>query len=279
MTFSQLRSQSDDSTFDRRWGDAKGCSLSLRKIEQQGFEDIKRKARVGWERDDVQRAKSATTYRGQHCAKTLDEPTKLRRRPCSPTRLNNPHPPEVFLVTRLHSIPGYVANARLDAASDPRDKDNKYPWPGTVSWTLRKTQTNRDKEVFQSFGDSYLAQAVAAGKKLTSESGSMNKKTDEKDPPSKSNIIQALSKYNPDSVVSRNRWLRKAGKEETMAVEKLIKKLSMNHRAAPTCCPHFHVTSFDSLGVKPLKPKVYDYQINPEWVTQPWHTQYRQGRD
>ncbi|MGH0188095.1 UNVERIFIED_CONTAM: hypothetical protein FKN15_027898 [Acipenser sinensis] len=105
----------------------------------------------------------------------------------------------------------------------------------------------------------------------------MDKKTDDKDPPS--NINQALSKHNLDCVMSRNRWLRKAGKEETTAVEELIKTLSMNRRAVPTCCPHFHVTSFDSLGVKHLKPKIYDYQISPEWVTQPWHTQYRQGRD
>ncbi|KAK1174899.1 hypothetical protein AOXY_G2501 [Acipenser oxyrinchus oxyrinchus] len=198
-------------------------------MEQRDLEDIKRQARVGWERDHVQKEKSATTYKGLHCAKELDEQTNLRRRSCSPTRFNNPHPPDVFLVTRLHSIPGYMANVRLDAASAPR--------------------------------------------------GSMDKKTDDKDPPSNSNINQALSKHNPGCVKSRNRWLRKAGKEETTAVEQLIKTLSMNRRAPPTCCPHFHVTSFDSLGVKPLKPKIYDYQISPEWVTQPWHTQYRQGRD
>lgn len=37
----------------------------------------------------------------------LDEPTSHRTRPSSPTRLNNPHPPLVFLANRLHSIPGY----------------------------------------------------------------------------------------------------------------------------------------------------------------------------
>ncbi|KAI0214713.1 hypothetical protein LSAT2_000158 [Lamellibrachia satsuma] len=37
----------------------------------------------------------------------LDEPTSHRIRPSSPTRLNRPHPPLVFLANRLHSVPGY----------------------------------------------------------------------------------------------------------------------------------------------------------------------------
>ncbi|GCB80259.1 hypothetical protein scyTo_0018912, partial [Scyliorhinus torazame] len=87
----------------------------------------------------------------------------------------------------------------------------------------------------------------------------------------------ALSRYvKPQYVTPISHWLLKAGREESMAVERLLRTLSSNPGYVQIKGPCFQLTKSACAGTP--KPYVYDYQIHPEWVTQPWHIQYRQSK-
>ncbi|XP_066574531.1 uncharacterized protein LOC136764400 [Amia ocellicauda] len=267
-------------TFRKRWVDTEDWRVPQRPLDLQRFEGIRRAARSAWEDDARKWGESATTYRGQHCTKTLDEPTQRRVRPSSPTRRMRPHPPEVFLVTKLHSVSGYFNSA----AENPRGRSNKYAGPSTSCRKPRNSQRAINKEVLETvFANSQLAQAAKAWMELAPDIDrravqdfaesllKLHGRSLQGGPPEKSYISQALSKHiKPDCIVPMNQWLRRAGNKETMALESLLKTLS----TALLGAQHAGLYSHDSLGGKPWKQRIAEYQIHPEWVTQPWHTEY-----
>lgn len=70
-------------------------------LDQRTLDNIRNKARNAWLQPDY----SPTTYNHFHNELRLDEPTQSR--PSSPTRRHKPHPKPVFLINRLHYVPGY----------------------------------------------------------------------------------------------------------------------------------------------------------------------------
>nr|XP_039252768.1 uncharacterized protein LOC120330021 [Styela clava] len=93
----------------------------LRPLDPKECKKIRDTARKDW-RDEIERSDhSVTTYSGLHAEKLLDQPTRQLVRPSSPTRLNKPHPPGVFLVTRLKNIQGCF---KPEAAATPRYGEN-----------------------------------------------------------------------------------------------------------------------------------------------------------
>ncbi|WAQ99970.1 hypothetical protein MAR_024343 [Mya arenaria] len=70
-------------------------------LEKRDLESIRQNARNMWLAPNYE----PTTYNSVHHHLTLDEPTASR--PSSPSRRHKPHPKPVFLINRLHYVPGY----------------------------------------------------------------------------------------------------------------------------------------------------------------------------
>eukprot|EP00062_Callorhinchus_milii_P013899 gi/632962600/ref/XP_007897408.1/ PREDICTED: uncharacterized protein LOC103182270 [Callorhinchus milii] len=269
--------------------------MPFRPLDPEEFDRIRHRARTAWIGEHRRRLKSATTYSAEYRGKCLDETTHHRVRPNSPTRLNRPHPSKIFLVTHLHSIPGYYNAPKPPTTSVGRGKHEEMfchvdGWYKSDArpWTTMNRTIGTTKAALQSlFGDSTTAQAAEAWMKLASEKdrravkgmieGAMAtpRSLMGKETPRESYISQALSRsVKPEYVTSVNHWLIKAGEEEIVAVERLLKTLSTDPRIVYG--PRLRMSSSDPIWELNLKPRAHDYQIHPEWVTQPWHTQYRQ---
>ncbi|XP_078268536.1 uncharacterized protein LOC144600610 isoform X2 [Rhinoraja longicauda] len=206
-------------------------------LDAEEFEKIKHKASAVWREEHENGLKSVTTYSAEYKKKQLDEPTQNLVRPHSPTRLNKPHPSELFLVTRLHKIPRHYNTAKSTSILPSRDRQ----------------AVNRMMDC-----------AISASVDITRNNT-----------PRQSYISQALSRFvKCQYITSINHWLQKAKNEETLAVERLVRTLSrINPRNVQG--PRFQLANCACLCEMTSKPYIYDYQIHPEWVTQPWHTQYR----
>ncbi|XP_065453851.1 uncharacterized protein C4orf51 homolog [Chrysemys picta bellii] len=98
--------------------------LPFSPLSPQAFEEIQRHAGEAWRREAQREANCATTYSAGYGKKELAEPA--RTKPSSPTRINRPHPPEVFMVNQLHYIPGYYNSDKQTAAAD-KGKCHEYP--------------------------------------------------------------------------------------------------------------------------------------------------------
>ncbi|XP_015200171.2 uncharacterized protein [Lepisosteus oculatus] len=284
MTSSAPRSSYGKEVFKKRWFDTEDWELLQRPLDPYEFERIRRVARSSWEADTRKRLESFTTYRGQHCTKTLDEPTQCRVRPSSPTRMEKPHPSEVFLVTKLHTVSGYFNSVDHHAVGNARGGSNSYTEPSTSFRSPLKKQRDGNGEVLEMvFCSSQLAQAARAWMNLAPEAESKavqdlavsmfqeRGSSLKEGSPAHSYISQAMSKHiRPECIVPMNQWLRRAGKEETAAVASLLKTLSTDPQRAQRRGPGQR----EALG-----HRASDFQIHPEWVTQPWHSQYRHSQE
>ncbi|XP_072352222.1 uncharacterized protein [Scyliorhinus torazame] len=269
--------------------------MPFRPLDPEEFEKIKQRARTAWTAEHENQLRSVTTYSAEHRKKQLDEPTQSRVRPNSPTRLHRPHPPEIFLMTRLHRIPGHDSTSKNTTNPPLRDKLEKNPrrspgWYKPNALSQSTMNTDRIRELLQAvLNDSNVARAAEAWMKLTGEKDRQAVKSmidciistsvdiTKKDVERQSYINQALSRYvKPQYVTPISHWLLKAGREESMAVERLLRTLSSNPGYVQIKGPCFQLTKSACAGTP--KPYVYDYQIHPEWVTQPWHIQYRQSK-
>lgn len=88
-----------------------------------GGEELKRlenRAKEIWSNDHSLDKTLVTSYAGHYSKKVLDERTESR--PTSPTRRNNPHPPQIFMTTRLHYVNGFH-NADTSIAREPYKMD------------------------------------------------------------------------------------------------------------------------------------------------------------
>ncbi|XP_067824666.1 uncharacterized protein [Heptranchias perlo] len=149
--------------------------MPFRPLDPEEFDKIRQKASTAWTGEHENRLRSVTTYTAEHRKKQLDEPTQNRVRPNSPTRLHRPHPPEIFLVTRLHRIPGHYNTPKNPTASPMRDKREEI-LRQTPGWsktnTLSQTTMNitGTRESLQAvLNDSNTAWAAEAWMKLTCE--------------------------------------------------------------------------------------------------------------
>ncbi|KAJ1216636.1 hypothetical protein NDU88_004237 [Pleurodeles waltl] len=231
--------------------------------DRKGLEEITRRARSAWGYEERRRAKSSTVYGGEFGQKLLDEPSRTRVRPSSPTRRNKPHPPEVFLVTRLRSLPGYFNCAT--------DRGHEMPSVGKNTQMSNRKQSQHVKIPQHIFTDSNIHLATQAWMKIASErdckaiecminSAAEKEQKNKTEMGRKSYIHQALTQaVRPEAVASAHRWLKKADAEETAAVERLLKTLSSGPPKRP---PPIKTTA----TYQPGKIKhAMSYQIHPEW--------------
>ncbi|XP_078089955.1 uncharacterized protein LOC144507083 [Mustelus asterias] len=128
--------------------------IPFRSLDPEEFEKIRQKASIAWTVEHENQLRSVTTYSAEHRKKQLDEPTQIRVRTKSPTRLHRPHPPEIFLVTRLHKIPGHYSTSKNTTNSPQRDERDKIPsqspgWYKANALSQSTMNTARTREVFQ----------------------------------------------------------------------------------------------------------------------------------
>ncbi|XP_067876811.1 uncharacterized protein [Heterodontus francisci] len=149
--------------------------MPFRPLDPEEFDKIKQNASTAWTAEHINRLRSFTTYSAEHRKKQLDEPTQSRVRLHSPNRLHRPHPPEIFLVTRLHRIPGHDNALKNTIASPMRDKWEKIlrrrpGWNKPNILSQSTLNTDRTRESLQAmFNDSNAAWATEAWMKLTTE--------------------------------------------------------------------------------------------------------------
>ncbi|XP_073197387.1 uncharacterized protein C4orf51 homolog [Lepidochelys kempii] len=194
--------------------------LPFSPLSPQAFKEIQRHAGEAWRQEAQREANCATTYSAGYGKKELADPTRWSTKPSSPTRINRPHPPEVFMVNQLHYIPGYY-NSDKQTASD--DKGKCYEYPGYRDDSKYLGQ----RVVYQNMycGASKPHQAAQNRIKNASENGGRTIKNMKnfavesqkmQTTPHKATFQQSNK---PEFVVSMNHWLKKAGKEETAEVE------------------------------------------------------------
>ncbi|XP_039396921.1 uncharacterized protein C4orf51 homolog [Mauremys reevesii] len=195
-------------------------ALPFSPLSPQAFEEIQRHAGEAWRREAQREANCATTYSAGYGKKELAESARCRTKPSSPTRINRPHPPEVFMVNKLHYIPGHYNSDKQTAADD---KGKCYEHPGY----REDSKYVRQRVVYQNMysGASKSHQAAQNWIKHASENEGRNiEKT--KNFAAESQKMQTIphkatsqQSNKPEFVVSMNHWLKKAGKEETAEVE------------------------------------------------------------
>lgn len=264
----------------------------FRPLEPTEHERIKTSARSGWMAEIQRNDKSVTTYKGLHARKDLDEPTSTRVRPSSPERMNKPHPPTVFLVTRLRKVKGC-----FDGSPKKDDGHRESPMPALRNVKLnnandvraqRRPSTSisvrdhKEREKIREVMGPRCAQATEAWMKLSSKRDAKRIKDaiDEMSHPEEVKTDRPLLQRrfaedkHQNKVYASNRWLKRAGREENDAVSRLIEALKMAKKMpVPNEGPHFHITDYSSLFTAAAKKHHHDFQIHPEWH-QPWHKQY-----
>ncbi|XP_072426986.1 uncharacterized protein [Chiloscyllium punctatum] len=203
----------------------------------------------------------------------------------------------IFLVTHLHAIPGHNNSSKNTSNLPLRDKWKKSPSQtfGCYKPKMPSQSTMNSDEIRKSlqaiFNDSNAAWAAESWMKLASEKDrqavkkmidyicSFSGKIAWKDTTGQSYISQALFRYiKPQFATSMIHWLQKAGREESTAMERLLRSLPSDLGYEQVQGPYFRLAKSARLWEMAPKPHSYDYQIHPEWVTQPWHTQYRQSQ-
>ncbi|XP_056418835.1 uncharacterized protein LOC130359485 isoform X2 [Hyla sarda] len=154
---------------------------------KEKYDEIREEAKLKHIHEARTKEKSATVYAGEYRGKELDKTCQSSMRPSSPTRMNKPHPPDVFLVTTLHNIPGHY-NCKNKISSGKKD----------YAAVVKMIKFVSDKQV--------MKKDICA-KNNTS--------------------YQVLKQYlKPEYIPSAQCWLQNAPPEETIAVERLLRTLS-----------------------------------------------------
>ncbi|XP_030048095.1 uncharacterized protein LOC115462226 [Microcaecilia unicolor] len=213
-----------------------------------------------------------TTYSSEFGRKVLDEPTKLRVRPDSPGRMNNPHAPPIFGVQKPRHILDYCSLKKRLATADRGESRQSLCYPPHCFRDFKKLQ-----ELQNVLPDMNSFLAARAWLTLASEkdrkavesmiAGVPEKETREKkENGRKSYIHQALAEtFHPTIVASTHQWLRKAGRTETDAIERLLK----------TLCSGIYRPQWDDQVVLRSLPPVQppEYEIDPLWRSEKhWQT-------
>ncbi|XP_043918165.1 uncharacterized protein LOC122794087 isoform X2 [Protopterus annectens] len=191
----------------------------------------------------------------------------------------------VFLVNRLHNIPGYYNSPGKNDLHETEEKHEclkMHERPGKPGYL----NADRNQEILQRlFTDPSSAQAAEAWMRLASSSDRRAvedmiqtavcaPKTRSKGPAeNRTYVAEGVAQcVKTDYVAGVTDWINKATKEETVAVEKLFRTLSTN----PNKPLHSSVTG-SSAQQRGLKYCAMDFQIHPEWISKPWHIHYRRS--
>ncbi|GCC32969.1 hypothetical protein chiPu_0011433 [Chiloscyllium punctatum] len=191
----------------------------------------------------------------------------------------------IFLVTHLHAIPGHNNSSKNTSNLPLRDKWKKSPSQtfGCYKPKMPSQSTMNSDEIRKSlqaiFNDSNAAWAAESWMKLASEKDrqavkkmidyicSFSGKIAWKDTTGQSYISQALFRYiKPQFATSMIHWLQKAGREESTAMERLLRSLPSDLGYEQVQGPYFRLAKSARLWEMAPKPHSYDYQIHPEWV-------------
>ncbi|XP_053108210.1 uncharacterized protein C4orf51 homolog isoform X2 [Hemicordylus capensis] len=124
---------------------APGSPLPFSPLSPEAFEEIKHHSGKAWKEHSVSNKDCSTTYSGAYGNKELDAVTRCRVAPSSPTRMHRPHPPEVFLVNRLHHLPGHYGNAKQRKATDGFRPHPAFPSDLKAPGDLGKLQIHQSK--------------------------------------------------------------------------------------------------------------------------------------
>ncbi|XP_072899047.1 uncharacterized protein [Hemitrygon akajei] len=209
--------------------------MPFRSLDHEEFEKIKQKASTMWREEHENRLRNITTYSAEYRKKQLDEPTQNLVRLHSPTRLHKPHPPEIFLVTRLHKIPRHHNNSESTITLSSQDKweevlrqspgwckSNRLPQAPLKTSRSRETLHNNSNAVRVAEAWAKLANEkdLQAVKKkidcITSASADMTRK----DAPRQRYISQVLPRFvKPQCIPSLNHQLQKATKQEHQVLQ------------------------------------------------------------
>ncbi|XP_069782442.1 uncharacterized protein [Narcine bancroftii] len=206
--------------------------MPFRPLDPEELEKIKQKACTVWTEDHENQLKSVTTYSAEYRKKQLDEPTQNLVRPHSPTRLNRPHPPEIFLVTQLDKIPRPYHASESIPILPSRDKWEEVLRQSPGCYKSNRPQgesvnINRTRESLQTLLNNSKAVMIAETRmKLANEKDRQTVKRmmdcaisasvdiTRKDAPRQSYIDQTLSKFvKPQCITSIKHWLQKAKQE------------------------------------------------------------------
>ncbi|XP_072261987.1 uncharacterized protein [Pyxicephalus adspersus] len=223
---------------------------------QTEYEEIRHRARLQQTQQAMRRARSATVYDGEFRSKDLDGNSMPVMRPSSPTRINKPHPPEIFLVTTLHNLPGYYyctkekGKIHTDTATVHKDQRRRLHDDNNLVHIFRDTDSNTAAEAWLKLASDKDCDAVKKMIKFVSSKKEANMNIEKR-----RNNQRLLEKVKPEFISSAQQWLLKAGPQETTAVEKLLNTLSV---------PYKTQTSED-MKKSFCRPYRTDYFIHPDW--------------
>ncbi|KAE8630235.1 hypothetical protein XENTR_v10000745 [Xenopus tropicalis] len=227
-------------------------------IVKNDYEEIINQARSDRDQEVKRKLKNATIYAGEFGQKQLDGTTRSKIRPCSPTRKNNPHPPQIFMITKLHNQPGYY---------DCEKKTQSKSGNSSLYLQHKDILTGKKNKVLI-FSDQSLCFAAEAWMKLASdkdraavqkmmdfvtENHKKHKEISDKRRPLCQTLVQLVK---PEFSVSAHRWLKEAGADEVASVEKLMNTLS----TAPK-------QQEPKERARPLTFHRAEYIVHPEWRT------------
>lgn len=258
------------------------------RLEQQHFEEIRHNARRLWSYPD----RNETSYDNHFAERPADE--LMQARPTSPTRRNKPHPPQVFLTTRLHHIPGY-SNAdttlgkhvyQVDASLAPEQQAVRND-------VRRKYHSSQDSALVKAYRDPYGLKQVLDGRSAQAAEAWM-KIADDAD---RDNVLQVIQQEKTEQVAedqsqipramsrartaypSTYRWMRYAGAKEADAVARLIGTLQtdpdMKHDVSSKVYHGRPVDSVTAMRMRDImatrnvrfqrKPSRGDFLMHPDW--------------
>lgn len=249
----------------------------LKPLQDDEFKQIKNSAKKSFKLELERCRTSNTWYNGQYDEKILNELTVSRTRPTSSSRKNNPHPPEVFLVNRLRSVPGYYQPEKAGTQKD--SNGDSFMTPATCKRPYTAHTTLRQRMHMQDILGKVPAQAAEAWIKLSPEKDRIsirqsfampkNSLTQEK---GKLAHLRSPEKANKESV----EWLQQRGYSKNESLQRLSMsmqkapptwwKRASEKAAATKNAPYKNTEAFKRV-------KFDDFQIHPHWHMA-WHKQY-----
>ncbi|KAG9480077.1 hypothetical protein GDO78_011867 [Eleutherodactylus coqui] len=238
------------------------------KSAKEKYDEIRVEAQLQHIHEARTKEKSATVYHGEYRRKALDENCQSLMRPSSPTRMNKPHPPEVFLVTTLHNIPGHYNSKKKISA----EGKGKVKTRAASSTSRPKIGQYADKSQIHIFKDADSNMAAQAWLKLANDKDysavmkmikfvSDNPATKE-DTNAENTRYQVLKQYTkPEYVPSAQQWLLNARPEEIKAVARLLRTLSTGPRTGD-------LEKTYGIDSPVYRPQRKEYLIHPDWRAQ-----------
>ncbi|XP_063776670.1 uncharacterized protein LOC134921521 isoform X2 [Pseudophryne corroboree] len=220
------------------------------------YDEIRCKAQLQHSQEIQRKARSATVYAGEYRTKQLDESFQSTMRPSSPTRMNKPHPPEIFLITTLHNLPGYYnCNIYKNFAASHQQSKGTHSEQHNQVHIFRDANSNIAAQAWLSLASDKDREAVKNMIRFVSEKPAKKVNMYRK----KNTLYQAFTHHvKPEFIASAQQWLMGAGTVETAAVERLLQTLStapqtptLKSGPSPTCGQHRA-----------------EYVIHPEWKTE-----------